>query len=194
MRIVLAVRDPVALIALIALVPLSSSALAEPYRAPLDWKRDSGIAGELSLGYGGMTALVGDHSGRSSSNRALWLDAAIGTTLVPKLAAEFRIAGVTPIENAGPQVTAGFVGPCLRVTEIGTEDSPLWESIGLGAALAIDHATSDVRVGLGWDMRLGYLLTTGSEHAVSLTLGLTLARYGAIWLTSYGLAVGYHRR
>jgi hypothetical protein len=179
--------------ALALVLSTSTAALANPYRPPLDWKRESGTTGELSFGYGGIVALAGDHADGSSEARAVWFDAAIGSSIGPKTGLVLRASVVTPVEDTGPRVTAGFIGPCVRIAGLGQGGGPLWSSVGVGAAVAVDHMTSELHAGFGWDTRFGIMLPTGSEHSVALTLGLTIGKYGDGWLAGYGIALGYHR-
>lgn len=178
----------------LVLLALPAVAAADPYRAPLDWKRETGITGELGAGYGAIQTVVGHHTGLASSVRSLWIDGAIGKSAGPDVAIVLRGSISEPLDDSGPQVTAGFLGPAIRASHCPWPDGWVFTSIGMGAAFAIDNMTSDVHVGLGTDYRVGVALPTGSEHTLLLTGDFMLSKMDGGFLVTVAVGLTYQRR
>jgi len=175
----------------LVLILVATPAAAAPYREPDDWKRESGITADLGAGYSGLTALAGNHSGIGADTKAIHLDGAIGAFLAPGLATQLRVSLARPVVDTGPQVTAGAITLGLR-TDI--PNTGLYSFIGLGLAVGIDHMTSDSHYGTAWDWRFGIKLPSATEHTLTISVGLTLGKYGDGWLSDYGIALGYQHR
>lgn len=150
---------------------------------------------EANLGLGWIR---GEFDGRSAtSDLALGgLSLGLGGWVSPKVAITGRIAGVTYSED-GTNYSDVFFGPSLQYWV----DDHFWLGGGVGLGIlavsgdGADPSADNNETGLGFDLRVGYTFTTGSENTINASFELNPGHFSeggqSYTFTGIGILLGY---
>ncbi|MCE9578828.1 MAG: hypothetical protein K8W52_37230 [Deltaproteobacteria bacterium] len=170
-------------------VALLAPAVARAQPAPPEFGADDlrrGLTFEANLGVGWIHA--GNGSASLVSGLSLGgIDLGVGAWLNTTTALTARVAGVTTTVDGGT-ATGGVIGGSVQHWL----DDHLWVSGGVGLGVYLERGPGAVTAtGTGLDARIGYTLSTATEHTFNASLEVTPAFVPYMRVTSIALLFGY---